>query len=201
MIDLDDLEAFDDPAPPKPDLPYVHRRASRMRSRNRVAAACVGVAVLALAVVIVAAYPRGAAGRRTITSAPAPSNGQPTTGLHGELTVDTPNVELGNGLNGEITLDPPTLALNDVTATFAVRNDTGATVDLTNDGLDCDFRLRAIRLDSSGILALEGGDDVVCRGVPDRLEPGATRSYPVTLSTTNFDSATQTYHLTLDNGS
>jgi len=187
MIDLDDLEALDDPAPPEPDLPYVRRRASRMRSRNRAAAACAGVAVVAVAVVIGAAYPRGSADRRTIVSAPTSdgttSNGTPAGGLHGELTLDS-----------------PTLVLNDVNATFVVRNDTGETVAPTNDGLDCDFRLRAIRLDSGGVLALDGGDDVVCRSVPDPLDPGATRSYPVTLSTTNFDSATQTFHLTLDGG-
>jgi hypothetical protein len=184
MLDLEHLDTLDDPAPAEPDLASLHRRAARKRTRNRLAAGGAGIAVLAGALMLLAAYPRPSASHRAMVSSPTTSSATLADGLHGELRLETPSVDLGDN----------------VKATFVVRNDTGKTVDVTNDGiLDCDFGLRAFLIDPRGVGAIDGGHDVACRGLPDKLEPGESRNYPVTLSTDNLDVATQTYHLTVEN--
>jgi hypothetical protein len=190
MIDLDHLEALDDDAPPEPDLAFVRRRVSRIRTRNRVTALGTGAAVLVVVLLVAALYPRGTTDHTLVTTQPNRSSGVLPNGLHAELTLDTPAVALGNNIR----------------ATLVVRNDTGETVQLARDSiLDCVLGIAPDVLDSQGQVdnALSGPHSVFCRPPSeyDDLAPGATKTFPITVFTSRLDiDRAETYRLTVGNG-
>jgi len=141
---LDHLEFLDDAAPPRPDaamLSLVRRRANRRRNRNRLTVVSALVLVVAIAAGITAAARRGTTkfvvvtGVPTTTSVPSATSSPPLpTVFVGGSSAGT----LPNGLHVEMTLGAPTLQLgSNIPYKIELRNDTGQAKTIGQGHIDC----------------------------------------------------------------